>query len=55
VVKKKENKLTYTCNDYREEMILAALQKRLRQHNLKEKERLLLIQEIQQLQKKIGL
>lgn len=49
-----QNKV-YTCTDYREEMILAGLRKRLQQPDLKEEERLQLIQEIEELEKQIGL
>jgi len=45
----------YTCNEYREEMILAALQKRLQQNNLSETERKRLLQDINELEKKMGL
>jgi hypothetical protein len=45
----------YTCNDYREEMILAGLRKRLQQENLTESERLGLLQEIEVLEEKMGL
>lgn len=50
-----QKKRAYTCIDYREEMILAGLRKRLQDHDLKEEERIQLIQEIKQLEKKLGL
>ncbi len=50
-----QSKATYTCRDYREEMILAGLRKRLQQPDLKEEERIQLIQEIKLLEKKLGL
>jgi hypothetical protein len=52
---KEEKKHVYTCNEYREEMILAALQKRLQQNNLSEQERENLLQDISELEKKMGL
>ncbi len=54
-VEKKQKQYIYTCNEYREEMILAALQKRLQQQNLSETEREKLLQDIAELEKKIGL
>ena len=52
---KEKNKGKYTCSEYREEMILAGLRKRLQQPDLKEEERLQLILEIEDLEKRIGL
>ncbi len=46
---------TYTCNEYREEMILAGLQKRLQHGDLSENERLILLAEIEKLEEKMGL
>ncbi len=45
----------YTCNEYRAEMILLALQNKLQQTHLDEKERLEVIQEIARLEKIVGL
>ena len=45
----------YTCNDYRDEMILAGLQKRLNQPDLSEEERCRLLCEIEELEQKMGL
>ncbi len=45
----------YTCNEYREEMILLALQQRLQQPDLTAEERQELLDEIARLSEKIGL
>ena len=45
----------YTCNEYREEMILLALQKRLQQTNLSDLERQEILGEIARLEKIVGL
>jgi hypothetical protein len=50
-----EKKHIYTCNEYREEMILAALQKRLQQNDLSEQDWDALQEEIAELEKKMGL
>jgi hypothetical protein len=50
----KDQQYTYTCNEYREEMILAALQKRLQQNNLSETEREKLLQDICELEQRMG-
>ncbi|MGD9730790.1 MAG: hypothetical protein AB7U45_01305 [Desulfamplus sp.] len=44
----------YTCNEYREEMILASLRQRLSNQNLSEAERAALISEIQKIEKEMG-
>ena len=54
-VEKGQKQFIYTCNEYREEMILAALQKRLQQNNLSKIEREKLLQDIAELEKKMGL
>ncbi len=41
----------YTCNDYREEMILLGLKKRLYQENLGEDERKEILKEIETIEK----
>jgi hypothetical protein len=46
---------TYTCNEYREEMILLLLQQRLQQSDLTVEERRTLLAEIVRLEEKIGL
>ena len=46
---------SYTCNEYRDEMILAALRKRLEQEDLSESERAILLQDIAELEEKMGL
>lgn len=45
----------YTCNDYREEMILLALRQKLQQPGLSGAERAKLEEEIAHLEKAIGL
>lgn len=45
----------YTCNEYRQEMILLALNRRLQQDGLKEKEREKLLKDISALEKEMGL
>jgi hypothetical protein len=45
----------YTCNEYREEMVLLALQIRLRKTDLTAEEREALQREIASLEKKMGL
>jgi hypothetical protein len=45
----------YTCNEYRAEMILLALQNKLQQGNLDEKERTEVLREIGRLEKIVGL
>jgi hypothetical protein len=44
----------YTCNDYREEMILLALRHKLQQSDLSDEERAKLKKEIARLEKAIG-
>lgn len=44
----------YTCNDYREEMILLGLRQKLQQSNLTDEERVKLKKEIARLEKIIG-
>ena len=41
---------TYTCNEYREEMMLLGLKKRLSQENLTEEEKQIVIADIEQLE-----
>jgi hypothetical protein len=45
---------TYTCNDYREEMILLGLRQKLLQSDLTDEERTKLTKEIDRLEKIIG-
>jgi hypothetical protein len=45
---------TYTCNEYREEMILAGLKKRLSQTDLSDTERSEIEQEILRIEKVMG-
>ncbi len=45
----------YTCNDYREEMILLGLQKRLNRPDLTEAERQEIIREIREVEKQMGM
>ena len=46
---------TYTCMDYRQEMILLALQKKLQQPGLTEEETHRLVEEISRLEEVLGL
>ena len=45
----------YTCNEYREEMILLALQKRLAAPGLSPEEREALLKEIAQVERQMGI
>jgi len=45
----------YTCNEYREEMILAALQRSLQRSDLSQEERKRIEKEIQTLEKSMGM
>lgn len=45
----------YTCTDYREEMILLGLQKRLNQGNLTEEEKKEILREIEVIEKQMGM
>ena len=51
---KKSETSQYTCNDYREEMILLALRRKLLRSDLSEEEKNQLIEEIARLKRKIG-
>lgn len=50
----KKGAFQYTCNEYREEMILLALRQKLQRSDLTENERTKLVQEIADLEKTIG-
>ncbi len=45
----------YTCNDYRAEMIVLGLRKRLESDNLSEEERQKLMEEIKEHEKAMGI
>ncbi len=45
----------YTCNEYREEMILLGLQKRLANPDLSEEERQAILKEIAEVEKQMGM
>ena len=45
----------YTCNDYRQEMILIGLRTRLESEELSEKEKLEILREINELQKQMDM
>ncbi|MGB3211706.1 MAG: hypothetical protein WBB19_13465 [Desulforhopalus sp.] len=51
----KNSSLQYTCNDYREEMVLLALQHKLQRTDLTEAKKKQLREEIIRLERKIGL
>lgn len=50
-----EKEFTYTCNEYREEMILVNLHKRLQQEGLTEEDRLEIQKEVERLERQMGL
>jgi len=54
-MKEKSGKNNYTCNEYREEMILASLQRRLQQADLSDEERARLLREIAELEERMGM
>lgn len=54
-MKKAENKVLYTCNEYREEMILLGLQKRLASPGLTPDEKKSLLKEIAKVEKQMGI
>jgi len=45
--------MKYTCVDYRSEMILLGLKRRLKENNLSEEERAQTVQEIKELEKEM--
>jgi len=45
--------MKYTCADYRSEMKLLGLKRRLEEENLSEEERVRIVQEIKELEKKM--
>ena len=47
--------MKYTCVDYRSEMKLLGLKRRLEEENLSEKERAQIVQEIKELEKKMDM
>lgn len=47
--------MTYTCTDYRLEMILLGLTRRLSEEKLSEEERRLLLEEIRRIEIQMGL
>lgn len=51
---KQPSSTIYTCNEYREEMMLLALRQKLADPGLRENERSRLKEEIAELEKKIG-
>lgn len=54
-MKKTETAGQYTCNDYREEMILLGLQKRLASPGLTPEEKKDLLEEIARVEKRMGI
>ena len=48
------SKTVYTCSEYREEMTLLALRQKLADPDLHEKEKVRLMEEVAELEKKIG-
>ena len=55
IVNREKKKVKYTCNEYRDEMILAGMQKRLQDNELSKEVRLNLQKEIDQLSIKMGM
>ncbi len=53
--KLKNTATNYTCNEYREEMILLGLRKQLQNLELSENEREKLLKEIERLEKLVGI
>jgi len=51
----KDTSNQYTCNDYRSEMILISLNKKLMNPELSEKDRQNICKEIQRLEKQMGM
>jgi len=49
------DKTKYTCYEYREEMILLGLRKRLNSENLNEEEKEALLKEIEEFEEKMGM
>ncbi|MBW1857151.1 MAG: hypothetical protein JRI42_02595 [Deltaproteobacteria bacterium] len=47
--------MKYTCVDYRSEMKLLGLKRRLEEENLSEEERVRIVQEIKELEKKMDM
>lgn len=45
----------YTCNDYREEMVLLGFRKRLNNPDIREEEKKELLKEIRKIEKNMGL
>jgi hypothetical protein len=54
-MEKSKNRGQYTCNEYREEMILLGLQKRLSSPDLIPKEKESLLKEIAKVEKQMGI
>ncbi|MCD6184509.1 MAG: hypothetical protein J7K84_01765 [Deltaproteobacteria bacterium] len=46
---------SYTCKDYREEMMMLGLQKRLHDKNLSDAERHAITKQIKEIKKKMGM
>lgn len=44
------SKSKYTCNEYRQEMILLSLQKRINEENLSEEEKVIILKEIKRVE-----
>ncbi len=45
----------YTCNDYREEMVLLGLRKRLNNPDLTKEEKASLLKDIKEIEKRMGM
>jgi hypothetical protein len=44
------SKSKYTCNEYRQEMILLSLQKRINEENISEEEKVIILKEIKRVE-----
>ena len=44
------SKSKYTCNEYRQEMILLSLQKKINEENLSEEEKVIILKEIKRVE-----
>ncbi len=54
-MKEEEKEFTYTCSEYREEMILVTLHKRLQQKDLTDEEKQVILKEIRRIEEQMGL
>lgn len=55
MTREKKPEPVYTCHEYREEMILSALQRSLNRDGLSDEERKKILKQIEELEKKMGM